>query len=413
MLIPSIDLMNGQAVQLRQGKELVLTCPEAPNELIQRFNRYGEVAVIDLDAALGQGDNLDLIKRLCQQADVRAGGGIRTVERGKELLRAGAKKIIIGTAASPEFLSNFHPSQVLVALDFNAQGEVLDKGWTNNTGDTVASRAEALAPYCSGYLCTFVDKEGGLGGLPLEAVKALQASLPHPATVAGGVNHTANASELVNAGFDVQVGMALYQGLLDPVEVVVNQLDWAKFPNELVPTVVQDAHTKDVLMVAYSNRESLATALTKGTGVYWTRSRQEIWEKGLTSGHVQTLKRCRIDCDNDTILFTVEQTGACCHTGQDTCFEQKRFEMTTLFDILKDRKANPPEGSFTAKLFANRHKLDKKIIEEAFEATQSKTRSEYVWEIGDAVFFLSMLAVDEGIEWREIVDELAGRHKGH
>jgi phosphoribosyl-ATP pyrophosphohydrolase/phosphoribosyl-AMP cyclohydrolase len=411
MLIPSIDLINGQAVQLRQGKEHVLTCPEPPVELIQRFNRYGEVAVIDLDAALGQGDNLPLIQQLCQLADVRAGGGIRTVERGKALLRAGAKKIIIGTAATPEFLSQFHPSQVMVALDFNAQGEVLDKGWTNNTGDTVAQRAESLAPYCSGYLCTFVDKEGGLGGLPLEAVQALQASLPHSATVAGGVNHTANASELVNAGFDVQVGMALYQGLLDPVEVVVNQVNWDKMPNQLVPTVVQDAHTKDVLMLAYSNRDSLTQALQQGKGIYWTRSRQQLWEKGATSGHGQRLKRCRVDCDGDTLLFTVEQTGECCHTGQDTCFEQKRFDMSTLFSVLAERKLNPPAGSFTATLFANRHKLDKKIIEEAFEATQAQDRSERVWEIADAVFFLSMLAVDEGIAWREIVDELAGRHK--
>jgi phosphoribosyl-ATP pyrophosphohydrolase/phosphoribosyl-AMP cyclohydrolase len=410
MLIPSIDLMNGQAVQLRQGKTHVLTAESSPQELIAQFNRYGQVAVIDLDAALANGnDNLALIRQLATVAEVRAGGGIRTVERGKSLLRAGAKKIIIGTAATPEFLANFHPSQIMVALDFDVAGTVLDSGWTRSTGESVVERAERLAPYCSGFLCTFVDKEGGLEGLPLEAVQTLQASLPHPITVAGGVNNTENATELCKAGFDVQVGMALYKGLLDPVEVVINTVDFAKMP--LVPTIVQDVDTNEVLMLAYSNQDSLRLALKEGKGIYWSRSRNQLWEKGKTSGHWQQLVSCRIDCDADTVLFKVKQEGGCCHTGADTCFGEKNFNMPTLFNILAERKATLPEGSFTAKLFQNRHKLDKKIIEEAFEATQSESREEFVWEIADAMFFLSMLAVDEGIAFNEIVAELAGRHR--
>ena len=411
MLIPSIDLMNEEAVQLRQGKTHVLTSETPPEELIQQFNRYGEVAVIDLDKALNNGkDNLELIKRLCRLADVRVGGGIRTVERGRELLRAGAKKLIIGTSATPEFLSQFHPSHIMVALDTNAEGEVLDEGWTRSTGEALIARAERLAPYCSGYLCTFVEAEGGLGGLPVDVVKRLQEALPHPVTVAGGVSDTQNAADLCRLGVDVQVGMALYKGLLDPVEVVVQTVDFEKC-NGLVPTVVQDADTRDVLMLAYSSPDSLRHALGEGRGVYWSRSRQSLWRKGETSGHVQDLISCRVDCDNDTLLFQVRQAGACCHTGADTCFGRKGFHLETLFQILADRKANPPEESFTAKLFANRHKLDKKIIEEAFEATQSESRAEYVWEIADAIFFLSMLAVDEGIAFSEIEAELAGRHR--
>ena len=411
MLIPSIDLMNGQAVQLRQGKTHVLTAETPPETLIQQFNRYGQVAVIDLDKALNNGqDNLELIKRLCRLAEVRVGGGIRTVERGRELLRAGAKKIIIGTSATPEFLANFHPSQVLVALDTNKDGEVLDEGWTRSTGEALIERAERLAPYCSGYLCTFVEAEGGLGGLPVEAVQRLKDALPHPVTVAGGVSDTQNAAELVKLGVDVQVGMALYKGLLNPADVVVESVDFAKCDG-LVPTVVQDADTLEVLMLAYSSPESLKLALEEGRGLYWSRSRQELWRKGDSSGHVQELISCRVDCDQDTLLFKVRQVGACCHTGEATCFGSRDFSMVRLFAVLADRKANPPEGSFTATLFAKRHKLDKKIIEEAFEATQSESRAEYVWEIADAIFFLSMLAVDEGIAFSEIVAELAGRHR--
>jgi len=412
MLIPSIDLMGGQAVQLRQGKDHVLTADTPPEELLKAFNRYGEVAVIDLDKALSKGDNLELIKRLCRLGDVRVGGGIRDVERGRELLRAGAKKLIIGTSATPEFLGNFHPSQIMVALDTNKSGSVLDSGWTRDTGEDILVRAERLAPYCSGYLCTFVEEEGGLGGLPVDAVKRLQAALPHSVTVAGGVSDTQNAADLCRLGVDVQVGMALYKGLLNPADVVVATLDFNK-QDGLLPTIVQDARTLEILMLAYSSKESLKFALEEGKGIYWSRSRKELWRKGESSGNMQSLVSMRYDCDRDTLLFKVDQQGPACHTGTSTCFGtgERRFGFERLFDVLQDRKANPPEGSFTATLFQNRHKLDKKIIEEAFEATQSQSRAEYVWEIADAMFFLSMLAVDENISYSEIESELAGRHK--
>lgn len=410
MLICSIDLMAGQAVQLRQGKDHVLTDPTPPLQLAQRFNRYGEVAVIDLDAALGQGDNLSLIRQLCQVADVRAGGGIRTVERGQALLRAGARKLIIGTAATPEFLSQFHPSQLMVALDTNAEGRVLDAGWTRDTGEALLERAQRLAPYCSGYLCTFVEAEGGLGGLPTETVERLQAALPHPVTVAGGVRDTANAAALCRLGVDVQVGMALYKGLLDPAAVVVETAHFAK-QNGLLPTIVQDADDGTVLMLAYSSPESLKQALTEGQGVYYSRSRDQLWRKGDTSGHTQTLVSARLDCDADTLLFQVRQTGPACHTGTDTCFGARRFSMPQLFALLNERKTTLPEGSYTAKLFQNKHKLHKKVIEEAFEATQATTPEEQVWETADALFFLAMLAVAEGVSWPQVLSELGGRRR--
>jgi phosphoribosyl-ATP pyrophosphohydrolase len=410
MLICSIDLMNGEAVQLRQGKTHVLTATETPHTLAQRFARFGDVAVVDLDAALSNGgDNLALITQLAQVAPIRVGGGIRTVERGRLLLRAGAKKIIIGTAATAEFLSHFAPSQVMVALDVDANGIVLDKGWTASTGETLQARAERLAPYCSGYLCTFVEEEGGLGGLSPERVQALAQRLPHPLTIAGGVSDTANATALCRLGLDVQVGMALYQGLLDPAAVVADTLDFEKAP--LIPTIVQDADTLDVLMLAYSSKESLSAALEQGKGIYFSRSRQALWEKGATSGHTQLLLRARYDCDRDTLLFMVRQQGPACHTGAPTCFGEKAFGPATLFTLLKERQSALPEGSYTATLFANPHKLHKKVIEEAFEATQATSPEEQVWELADALFFLCMLAVQQGVSWPQIWSELAGRQR--
>lgn len=411
MIIPSIDLMDGKAVQLRQGKERVLTDDRDPIELVKEFNRYGEVAVIDLDAALGKGDNLPLIREMCRHGDLRVGGGIRDKKRGQELLRAGAKSLIVGTAATPEFLQNFAPERVMVALD-QAKGEVVDEGWTKGTGETVEERAQKVAAHCSGYLCTFVEDEGCMKGIKEEQALSLAKSLPHPVTVAGGVAAAEEVVRLSRAGLDVQVGMAMYTGKLDPIDVVVESLDFQKCPQ--MPTVVLDS-TGQLIMLAYSTPESLKLALKEGKGIYYSRSREELWEKGKTSGHTQTLLSCRTDCDRDSLVFRVDQQGNACHRRSYSCFGSERlapdFSLPRLFEILRQRKENAPEGSFSAKLFADRKLLQRKIMEEAFEVITYEDRRELVWELADSIFFLSAMAVDEGIEWSEIVDELGGRHK--
>lgn len=411
MLICSIDIMDGQAVQLRQGKERVLTSETDPVELAREFQRYGEVAVIDLDAALGKGDNLDLIRRICRVADVRVGGGIRSHERAKELLRAGARQLIVGTAATPEFLEKLPAQRISVAIDHVA-GKVVDQGWTNATGEDLLSRAQRLAPYCGSFLCTFVEDEGCMQGINLAEVERLGKALPRPVTFAGGVKSAEDVIAVSKLGHDVQVGMALYTGALAAADVVVGCLDFEKCPQ--IPTIVTDT-AGQVLMLAYSTPESLALALKQGKGIYFSRSRQELWEKGASSGHTQKLLSCRTDCDRDSLLFVVEQSGAACHTDSYSCFGGHQagpnFGLPRLFEILKDRKQNAPEGSYTAKLFSDRKMLKRKIMEEAFEVATFADRRELVWEIADALFFMSTLAVDEGIEWQEIEAELGGRHR--
>jgi len=404
-MVPSIDLMDGRAVQLRQGRERVLTSKRDPVELAAEFNRYGEVAVIDLDAALGRGDNLDLVRRICRVANVRAGGGVRDKARGDELLRAGARRIIVGTAATPEFLSIFPPDRVQVALDHRL-GKVVDRGWTRDTGEDLFVKAQRLAPYCGSFLCTFVEQEGCMGGMDAGAMDALGQRLKRPVTVAGGVASTQDVVEISRLGLDVQVGMALYTGALDPVEAVTGSID---FQHGLIPTVVQDT-AGQVLMLAYSSPGSLSRALHEGRGIYFSRSRDEIWEKGLTSGATQKLLSCRIDCDRDTALFRVEQKGAACHTGSYSCFGGQDFGLSRLFEVLGDRREAPPPGSYSARLFDDRTLLLRKIMEEAFEVTLARGRRETVWEVADLVYFLGVLAVDEGIAWEEVEAELGGRH---
>lgn len=407
MLIPSIDLMGGRAVQLRRGREQVLTDLRDPVALATEFNRYGEVAVIDLDAALGTGDNLELIRRICRVAEARVGGGIRSPERADALLRAGAHRLIIGTAAEPGLFNRLPADRVLVALD-QVDQTVVDQGWRRSTGESVFDRAERLAPWCSGFLCTFVSGEGSMGGMDAEAVTALRDRLSRPLTVAGGVRDGAEAVNILRLGVDLQVGMALYTGRLDPAAVVVGA---ATFDHQaLVPTVVQD-EAGQVLMLAYSSPESLHKALTKGAGIYHSRSRNCMWEKGATSGNRQELLSCRADCDGDALLFRVRQKGPACHTGRYSCFGDQGFSLARLHAILERRQEELPEGRYSTRLFTEPGLLHRKIIEEAAEVVSARDRGNLVWELADLTFFITAEAVRAGIGWSEIISELKGRHR--
>ncbi len=411
MLVASIDLMNGKAVQLRQGKELVLESDRDPIELAREFNRFGEVAVVDLDAALGRGNNLPLIEKICRVADTRVGGGIRSAETAHRLLKAGAQQLIIGTQANPEFLKQFPRELLIVALD-HRDGQVTDHGWQGQTGESIGTRIERVHDYCGGFLCTFVEQEGGLQGIPIDQVKELQEKIDKPLTVAGGVHSEAEIIEISQLGIDVQVGMALYKGLIDPINSVIQSLNFNE--HALIPTIVQD-ETGQVLMLAYSSRESLAQALREGQGIFFSRSRGKLWRKGETSGHWQELISCRIDCDRDTLVFTVRQTDGACHTNAYSCFGnatgKRKFTINSLFSLIENRKREMPEGSYTTEMFKDRQKLCEKIIEEASEVITSDSQENLRWEIADLLYFVSILAVQEGLQWKDIENELLGRTK--
>jgi phosphoribosylformimino-5-aminoimidazole carboxamide ribonucleotide (ProFAR) isomerase len=317
VIVPSIDIIDGRAVQLKQGKEKVLDGGD-PRELIADFGRYGDVAVIDLDAAMRQGSNRELICELCGSADCRVGGGIRDEETARGYLDAGAKAIIIGTAATPEFLENLPRERTIVALDTSG-GEVVVEAWRKGTGRAPAEVASELEKYCSGFLYTIVDKEGMLEGTDMKAIRALREKTSNRITAAGGITTIGEIAKLESMDIDSQLGMALYTGKLDLAEAFASVVNFDK-SGGLVPTIVQDT-SREVLMLAYSNRESLLAAFKSGKGTYWSRSRDELWEKGATSGNSQELLTARYDCDRDTLLFTVRQHGPACHTGKRSCFD--------------------------------------------------------------------------------------------
>ncbi len=407
MLIPSIDLMGGKAVQLRQGNpDDCAVVVDDPIALALEYSRYGEVAIIDLDAALGRGDNLATIERILAKVDARVGGGIRDHARADRLLRAGARKIIIGTAATPEFLQRYARDQVIVAIDQKG-GQVATHGWTATAGETALERCVRLAPYCGEFLFTVVDREGLMQGADLEAIAEVCKSTRNTITAAGGITTVAEVAAIDKLGANSQLGMALYTGKLDLAEAFLGLLDWGK-TGELMPVVVED--DSQVLMFAWANREAVTETLKTGRGTFFSRSRQELWKKGDTSGHVQHVQTVRWDCDRDCLLYHVEQTGEACHLPQRSCFGPQRFDLHQLERVLRERRDRPEPGAYTSRLFADRKLLHSKIREEADELVRAHTDRDVVWETADVLFFSMVKLVSLGLTLDQVERELRSRH---
>ena len=201
------------------------------------------------------------------------------------------------------------------------------------------------------------------------------------------------------------------------------EIDKLKFDqNGLIPAIVIDTDTKQVLMMAYMNAESLLISMEEGRTCFWSRSRKEIWRKGQTSGNMQQIVSITADCDADTLLVEVRKSGPACHTGAESCFFQPVYEggampgfrYADLFEMLRGRKANPKEGSYTTYLFEKGlDKILKKVGEETTEvilAAKDRDKANTVYEIGDLMYHCMVLMIESGIELDDIQREMASRH---
>lgn len=215
MIIPSIDIMGGKVVQLVQGREKKIEIGEAPEEFAKKFAKCKTVQVIDLDAAMERGDNEEILKRVCKIVKARVGGGVRSVEKARRLVDAGAKKVIIGTRADKEFLSELAATigkeRIIVALD-SRKGKVAIRGWRVQTEKTPIRLAKELEPYCSEFFYTCVDKEGLMGGTDMKTIRELKKVTSNKLSIAGGISSNEEIGELECMGVDAVVGMALYTG---------------------------------------------------------------------------------------------------------------------------------------------------------------------------------------------------------
>lgn len=230
-IVPCIDLMGGKVVQLVQGKTKALE-GDSPEEMLRKFSAFPQIQVIDLDAAMGRGANDDLVEMLASKAVIRAGGGVRTVERAKTLVAQGAHRVIVGTSAfnaegpNAPFLKGLVEAigrdRIVLALD-SKEGRIVVKGWQEATNFTAEEMIGRLEPYCEGFLCTYVDKEGMMQGTDLDWFRRLRSATAHEITAAGGITTVDDIRVLRSLNIHCALGMAIYTGRLDLSELAQMQ----------------------------------------------------------------------------------------------------------------------------------------------------------------------------------------------
>lgn len=405
MIIPSIDLQEGSTVQLVGGRDKALDAGD-PLPIAARLSVAGEIAVIDLDAALGTGSNAALVRELVREVPCRVGGGVRDVETARRWLDEGARQVILGTAAVPEVLRELPRARVIAALDA-VDGDVVVEGWRKRTGRGVGERMAELRDLVGGFLVTFVEREGRMQGIDLERVKEVVAAAGEArVTVAGGVTTAEEVAAIDRLGADCQVGMALYTGRLDLGDAIAAPLV-SERPDGLWPTVVTD-EAGVALGLVWSNAESLREAVRTRRGVYHSR-RRGLWVKGETSGAVQELVRVDLDCDRDALRFVVRQSGpGFCHTGSRTCWGAATG-FGALLRRLESRLGSAPDGSYTRRLLDNRRLLRSKLIEEAGELAEAGTHDEIAWEAADVLYFAFVAMARGGVSLADVEAELDRR----
>ncbi len=222
MIIPCIDLMDGKVVQLVQGREKALE-GDSPEAMLERFAGFPEIQVIDLDAAMGRGSNDGLVRMLASRAVTRVGGGVRTADRARALVQQGAHRVIVGTSAftatgiNAPLLAAIRDAigceRLVIAVDSKG-GHIVIKGWQEATALTAEQVLADLEPYCSGFLCTYVDKEGMMQGTDLDWFRRLRAATSRELTAAGGITTKEDIRALAAMDIHAALGMAIYTGRL-------------------------------------------------------------------------------------------------------------------------------------------------------------------------------------------------------
>ena len=422
--VPCIYLYREHAVKSLTDTAIVET---DPIRLVHLYNENNADELIVFDMSAGDEEheaNLDVMKEICAVAemDIIGAGNVKRMEDVKKILYTGCKRAILDY----EKESNIAVTEE-VSLKFGR-----DKIWVSyNDPAVLSANQELLEKYVSALVLLNphqiretmeVSKLPFLVQINQIALNKLIEIFKYDG-VSGVTGNTINDN--------IKDILSLKELCLQndiPVEKLTAAYTWEQLKKNsdgMVPVVVQDYRTLEVLMVAYMNEASYNETLRTGKMTYYSRSRQELWLKGATSGHFQYVKSLTADCDLDTILAKVSQVGAACHTGARSCFfneiARKDYEQADnplqvfedVFNVIKDRKVNPKEGSYTNYLFDKGiDKILKKLGEEATEiviAAKNPNANEVKYEISDFLYHMMVLMAEKDVTWEEITTELANR----
>lgn len=394
MNVPCIEIVDGRPAHAIRERETAVDMAEITS-LAESLSRVGEIALIDGNAEQDTGDNLAILKSVCNRFPCRVGGGMRSQDRGRALLRAGAERIIISSDADAALLRSFRPVHLILEIDLAAIPDV-------------AGRIKLTETFCWGYLFKNVPTDASTGGIDLEEVRRLSLMTERRLCVATDEITVEQVASLDRIGVDVQVGEALHSERIGNAESFASCIHWDE--KGLAPTVVQDT-SGQVLMLTVSNRESLEKSLRSGEGTYFDRSRGIVWRKGERTGHDQLVLRCLPSCDRKALHFLVRQAGFACEKGTYSCFGEREFGLDFLSEITAAKRSGDPESSHTARLLSDPDVLEARIREKVDEVSRARKREETLWAIADLVHFLVVKAVSGGLSWGEVVRELRGRQR--
>ena len=350
VLLPAIDLHQGQCVRLLRGDyDTAQVVAADPVETARAFEEQGAgwLHVVDLDGAKeGAPKNAELIAQVVERTglQVEVGGGIRNMATVDRYLELGAARVILGSAAlrDPQFVAEAvkrYGKRVAVGIDALG-GKVAAEGWLEQSQVDYLELARRMEDLGVQYLiCTDISQDGTLAGPNLTMLDQLNQAVSCHVVASGGVSSLLDIVNLYDLGlYGAIAGKALYTGALDLRAAIAacrriggekgaglseDELDLYFRKSDLIPAIIQDDDTGEVLMLAYMNRESFRKSLETGTTWFYSRSRKALWNKGETSGHTQTIVGVWADCDDDTLLLRVKQKGAACHTGSHSCFYKK------------------------------------------------------------------------------------------
>lgn len=427
--VPCIYLYRCQAVKSLTNTAIM---EAQPLRLVNLYNENNADELIVFDMSENDEEheaNLDLLKEICAAAevDVIGAGNIRRMEDVKKILYAGCRRAILDY----EKESNIAVTEE-VSLKFGK-----DKIWIS-CGDPgiLSAHRELIEKYVSRMLlmdsCK-IQETMEVIDLPflaqIDQVPLKELTEGRLLGILGCENVCGVTGNAIN---DNIRHLLTFKELCMQADIAVETLkaafQWSDFKlnsDGMMPVVVQDYRTLEVLMVAYMNEEAYRETLRTGKMTYYSRSRQELWVKGATSGHFQYVKSLTADCDMDTILAKVSQVGAACHTGARSCFfheiARKDYETADnplqvfeeVFNVIKDRRIHPKEGSYTNYLFDKGiDKILKKLGEEATEiviAAKNPNPNEIKYEISDFLYHMMVLMAEKDVTWEEITTELANR----
>lgn len=421
-LVATLYLKNGKAVKSIDNLEEL----EDTKNLIKLYNDSGidKILIYDLSTEDEEHElNIHTIKELNRLLEIPlcAGGNINRLEDVKKLIYAGCKEVILnGSKPSTAQLAmeaskRFGKEKIIISLKnvdyiFKHQKELQE-----SVHEILVMNQEIL------------DSVENLTDI-IYLVEQNELDMDKLTTLLKRDNVRGICGEFIN---DLETDIMKLKTKLSRNGIKMDNFDPAiswenlkKNSDGLIPVIVQDYTTNDVLMCAYMNEEAFHATINCGKMTYYSRSRQELWMKGETSGHIQYVKELTADCDFDTILAKVSQVGVACHTGNPSCFFNeivkkeyieknplKVFE--TVYNIIEDRKNNPKEGSYTNYLFDKGiDKILKKVGEECTEiviAAKNPDPEEIKYEISDFLYHVMVLMVEKGVTWEEITQELAQR----